>query len=848
MRTRRRGGRGWRLAAGLGILAAGVARGQGADGARGSEGPGLDAIVARSMVRAALFDLRAIDEPQPRDYAIAATLMESAERLVPQDAEVVRRRIEAAANWGNAEVVNALTRRLLQLDPQDTVAQLRYIASVVSQQADQTVEGRLRALEGFAGSARLDASVRSRLALDAAMLARDTGDDARFASLLKQAVSLDGTNKEAALLALSYYDQRVGEADGRLELLSNLLYADPLDPNTHSRLCKEMASAGAYGSARRFNRVLTAIRQAAGFGNSLEIEGQRLVLDIGADGPTMVHQSLLNDLSNARRERAREIEIRKANLLPVEDIPPPDEVRLTISFEPIRYVTAVMMGDEADARSSIADMGRSAAENAKVLSDPLRRPASLTEEQAATRMAQEMLAVQLWRGVSGYDVEALSRDLQKALDQLESDEPLAGVLKALAVAREGDLSRAGELLEGVEENEWSLVARGVIAELGGKGKEAAEAYAGAHRKAPLTSLGLLARYRSERLTGGPTAEAQAMRASREKVASSIPAWVDQMARDPKSFQSLTARVDRPSASAVEWGTVEVALRNVGQRTFGVGAGRTMSTRLELAPAASYSGRAVLSVMKPEVVDLERRLRLGPREEIRVRVDPEVGVAGWVSESMSASPGSLRWRVIQGFEIREGGAHVPGAGCVETTTEAMARPPLAEARLVPADLASRLTTSGEKEYPKLLVAARAQLVALQADADGAEKRGAIVSALAQAYPTLTAKVRTLIVASFPPGTELEDLKPLDAAIEKETDPEVLAFAVVTRASSAESPLLKAALESGNERTRSLAGWQGERLAEGGACYAKNGSGLVKKLVDVLKGEASSAEGSKPAKGK
>jgi len=64
------------------------------------------------------------------------------------------------------------TRALLLEDPTDTVAQLRFITASITRD-HQTAEARLASYDRYVSSTKIDASIRSRLALDAA--AADAG-------------------------------------------------------------------------------------------------------------------------------------------------------------------------------------------------------------------------------------------------------------------------------------------------------------------------------------------------------------------------------------------------------------------------------------------------------------------------------------------------------------------------------------------------------------------------------------------------------------------------------------------------------------------------------------------------
>lgn len=157
-------------------------------------------LVAREIVRTALIDLRSQQMPGPGDYAVASAMLEIARSLTPDDTNLLRRLIESERAAGNETRVMQHTRELVRLDPSDTVAQLRLLSWNASQK--QTVEERLAVYERYLGpegqKAISDPAVRSRLALDAALLQRELGNEKDFVRLLSLATSLDSSNKEAA--------------------------------------------------------------------------------------------------------------------------------------------------------------------------------------------------------------------------------------------------------------------------------------------------------------------------------------------------------------------------------------------------------------------------------------------------------------------------------------------------------------------------------------------------------------------------------------------------------------------------------------------------------------------------
>src|SRR5690606_22072900 len=117
--------------------------------------------------------------------------------------------LEAWYAAGDEAKVIEVTREIIRLDPSDTVAQLRLISDRISRY--QSVEERQTAFDRLLGESggAIDPSVRSRLALDDALLARELGDEQRFVERLSMATQLDSSNKPAAVLAATYALERL---------------------------------------------------------------------------------------------------------------------------------------------------------------------------------------------------------------------------------------------------------------------------------------------------------------------------------------------------------------------------------------------------------------------------------------------------------------------------------------------------------------------------------------------------------------------------------------------------------------------------------------------------------------
>ncbi|MFG0292784.1 MAG: tol-pal system YbgF family protein [Phycisphaerales bacterium JB050] len=229
---------------------------------------GEQALVARTnsdlLVRALLRRSRNLGSASVADYRLTALGLRLARLQVPDDAELLRNEIAAWAAADDVSRVMDSTRELVRLDPRDTIAQLRLIDAQIGRL--NTAEERREAYERLMGPAgeRLRGSVRSRLALDAALLAREEGDQQAFLRLMTEATLLDSTNKNAAALYASVMLPTARTRVERFELLANVLLADPLDPGAYENAAIELLSAGAYEASLRFQNRMRELLSASG--------------------------------------------------------------------------------------------------------------------------------------------------------------------------------------------------------------------------------------------------------------------------------------------------------------------------------------------------------------------------------------------------------------------------------------------------------------------------------------------------------------------------------------------------------------------------------------------------------
>jgi tetratricopeptide (TPR) repeat protein len=776
-------------------------------------------FAADAAHRLSVLDLRACGVPGAGDFTIAADLLGIAQELAPDDLGIVRRRAEAAWNAGDSDLLLALTRRIVELDPGDTVAQLRLIAAGIGRL--QTAAERLESYDRLLGPRGrvLDPSVRSRLALDAALLLRERGDMPGFVARLKDAVTLDATNKDAALLAHTFFAQRSGDPLGRTELLANLLYADPLDPKVHRALRDEFAAAGAYEAARRFHAAMLQIEAAAGNKTPENAASEGYVIMWMLEGPRAVADDLTLQVES-RRASVRTAGQRDPTKVAEPTVLREQDVRLDVEYEQLRALTCYADGDSERLAGSMHDLALTVVSRAEALSDVTRRPVGLTPEDAAQRALDYIVELQVLRMVLRTDVDQGREEFDKALADLPEADPRRTDIQVWRHITAGEHQAALDLVKAKGATLWARLAEATALEALGDKPTACARYDAMARSNPLHPLGAFAAWRAKEAGGEPEFAGLSQRL--DAYARTIPLWIEEMIRTPHLSQSLAVDLDAVEAAPLQHVDALVRVKNLSPIPLAVGSGRSINSRLFFGPYLELGARTRSDNAAGEVFDIDHRFRLMPGESYTVTLWPEVGLVGWLQQVGSWSSSRLRWRVFQGIETLPTGEKRLGPGCLETNTQNVTRPPLDEARLPTPKLAQRFAGATPEEVPALLVASCARVMGGIPGGVPDPESQAIVDALVAAYPSWPELVRISAVCVLPPVKVCPVLAPFDEAARRDADGRVMAFVIATRCADPQDPWLVSAASSSDTRIARLARLHQERLKVGGRVYADDGT--------------------------
>lgn len=795
-------------------------------------------LASKWLARVAMIELKALGVPRPRDYQIAVPLLELAHRIQPKDQNTLRLLIEASEQAGDEASVLALTRELFKLDRSDTVSELRLVTASVGRL--QNADARLAAYDRFLGpdGNELDESVRSRLALDAALLLRERGDDRGCADRLASAVALDPTNRDAAVMALTFFSEHVpGDVVGRCDLLFAVLYADPMEVETHRSIAREMAQAGAFEGAFRFFQNVQTIYAQIGVDPSAQdlIEGE--VVQLMVNGPEPSISSYTGQLYSARVSALTAIKEAEAKRQPTDQLPQPEDLRLPVYQERVRLVAAMgnqglrlipaEISDQSPALWPTRFIALLRIEGCMIefletmrrtfdrVADPKNWSEVYTEAQAKKDMAtirEELAWMRLW---SGYEVDEAATVIDSLRAENLLDETSAGRLSGWLHLRRGELDQAEGVLQ-------PLASTDPLAELGlagvdearGQKARAAERYRAISSRISGTPAGAFAAIRYSALTGKPPTRTE-LAIKLEDAARGIPRWIDDAIRDPIRIQSLQVRPDKTTFDVLEPISVRVSLRNISPVALAVGPKHPINSRVLLAPRLKVFAEDIPTAGMLEVLSLQRRLRLPAQRSIEAVVDADAGQLGMSIARFNSQPIRIWWRAIQGFRLQSEDYYDAGPGSVASAfgpvtqnLSAFARSDLPTIRAA----FTRGTPAHVVDATNVLVARVFGLGAVPCESKDAEP---LFRALAERFPTLDREFKLLILCLLPPEVVMPALKAVDAVASTDPDPDVLLTVLASRIGQSDHPLLaeNAPLLADKPALRRLAAMVKARLESG-----------------------------------
>lgn len=792
------------------------------------------------MGRVALLDLRTQAKPDEKDYRIAQLALGFARLSMPRDTILLRRQIEAAWSAGRDAEALELTRELLRLDPADEVSLLRVIASGI--EGIQTVEERLAAYERLLNAGQISVAVRSRLALDAALLARETGDEARFIDLLATSTELDSTHKAAAALALAYYEQAEAGNIGRLELMINLLMADPVDPNVHGKIADVLTRGGAFEQAIRFHDHHQHLLTMAGNPPSADAILRRIQLRWLSQGPSGLADELEQPVlqERARLEEALKLMVRRGQSIegvpkPSEIVPPPDSALL-------RMLVADAEGNPASASRASEDLRASTAQRLQQLllaAQGDRARARQIALLATSVRAETALAMVL----AGVQFELVRVDLRQAMEAMEramADEALLGEIDPAVVAparaqlelvsaliatldavgtTEAD-QRLDDLQRRMTEQKVPMAPLAYAHALlvHGRTAEALPLLRSIVGEDPGTLWGAWSHQKLVDLgVGSPFPSARGL----DTIARAVPSWLDRMVQKPENFMELTLRTSALEEHPTAMTRLRLTLRNNSPIPLAVGPNAPINTRILLSPVLDADMDRLSQLAIPEVASVDTRLRLMPRERLEIDVWAGAGLTGWYLEAAGSRTTRTRWRAIQGFLFNQSRGYSPGPMCLSAESGLLLRRPMPETRFDAGRMVTRILADDPRALITIATTIKSVMLGPDAQQGGLppEIIDPVMAALGQRFAELDPVTQVALLVALPNARQASPAARFDrAALDTARGTMALAAALLTRATDPQDIAFARAAESEDPNVREFALLLQERLRSGSRSYA------------------------------
>lgn len=755
----------------------------------------LRRLAADGLAQVGFTLVRQATAPNVSQYRMCAMLLHRARQLIAgDDVDLLRSELEAWTAAGDRQNEFRATKELVTLDPKDTVAQLRLLNAGIERSQDaETRQAIYNKLLGPEGS-KLDESIRSRLALDAALLAREMGDERGFLDKLTYAVTADITNKDAAALYAAYFLDRSTNPRERADILANLVLSDPLDAESHRNLGLELMRQGAYKAAERFLGLASMLLASTDKEPPDEDVLDYAIAVWNGYGPARALQVVQTVDVRARARIEKQKKELEAKGLVLKEEP---MILIAPQLETVRLGIAVARGDEPEiARTldrAIQVYERTAAELRRVNENPSPQVAEYIE-----KFEREAKLTSIWlRLLAGSDLDKATETLTElqGIPDLLSPDAVARYEGWLA-ARRGDTQKAREILTPLADRDSNArYALGVAAEIEGNTTLAVEEYTKLTDVERMTILGAIGRMRLERLTNKPYQPPGEIGELEQAMLNFAP-FLNSVLSEPRNFVSL--RIEHVQSRIDALGRVElrVRLRNemgMSGIPLAVGSDKPINSRIMLSPNLSTSIVQQTQLMQPEVIRLDRRLRLKPGESIDTVFWAGRGMLGQVMDSATNFQCVLRWRAIQGFKVTTEGRYEPGAMCIGAdsdilTREAIAFPPNAGAMADALAVAQGIDLLNAIYYTSWLLRAsdtqlhriREHNAKMPADRqveippDLLRDRQVVISTLVQRFATMTSLERTIALVRTANGGWLEGdyLKQIVDELHDEESPYVI----------------------------------------------------------------------------
>jgi tetratricopeptide (TPR) repeat protein len=755
--------------------------------------------LAEQFQRAAL----AMIEIEPFTVAAAhgsLVLFRIASELKPDDPELWRTYLEAAQLIESELHLERASEAVRRLDPRDDVVSLLRIQRALDrhQTVEERKEAAARLLEPTAVS-QLGPVIASRIAFDLALLEQRCGDTSAYSHRLAQAASFDPANRQAVAAAAGFFrSARLDDPVGEAELLLGVVIADPTDIETTFTLGEILLEHGAYEGARRIYLQGVAGSKAAG-----RTPADNLLADLAitlwgsgdADGALeIIHDRQRNVNGPYRRDLLKAQPT--MTLVQVADHHAP----LAPTLETVRAAIHHRQRS-AEAPALLERALRAYAEAIRAAEDGSK--GKTADPGEAARLRLEAAWVALWLSAPTERVETLLREA-------ESIEPLSAEARArfdgCIALRRGEIDAALAALRPLADEHPAAALGMAMAHLArGERREAAQRFLAVARGQPGTLMGVFcADYLAELL--GQRAPLSETSQRLNALIATLPQVVDRFADNPSLAVAL--RVVPAKERFQPFEPIIINIHIVNNAPFPMAIDEIGPIRLQAAllPFAQIPNAPNLDLPQAVIVNLGRRLRLEPREQMIVPFDLRRTRLNQVLNAYPQVGATLRLTGISNYVVSTQGAVLPGllGTRVETPPFRVDGVRVTEEWVRQNIRSIREGDPGEQIVTVVLLAYVVAMKGVERIKPEVENPAALseeaASAVVEAYTRLDPESQAWLVDRLP-GSFIVD--PIAAMARKSEHKVVQISYLLTRLTGRNDPMLGAGLRSEDEDVRAIA---------------------------------------------
>ncbi len=564
----------------------------------------------------ALQETRSVDIRALQD---AVFLLQQATDLDPDNVEIWRILLELIDSQDRPEddgLRQTVLEHIAQLDPNDDVVQLRLINTSIAQY--QTLQERIEAYEQLLSPqkrAELGDVITSRLALDLALLLSRNNDVQGYSKWVGEAVAVDPSNRAAVAEAAGFFRMNVEDAFAEAELLTSLMLADPTEVITQVSLAQLLLDHGAYAAADRIYRLTEDTFEASA---SLAPNGMLADRAVAQWGRGDAEAALLTirrrqnqaDLIFRQRVRQQKPELSRLELARIK-------APVAATLATIRAAIHNRLGDDQVESSLLAVQLAYQSEIGQL------RGAENPDTNAVLDLYLQTAWVLVWLD-GDMDLVATLLDNAKVILGQESLSPsVQSRFDGWIALRRGEPDQAIALLETNAEDDLAAQLGLAVAHLRkGNLHDGAAGLLRVARAQPGTLIGvwatdLLAEVIGRRLK---PAELNPQAEQFIELIGSIPLIYDRFAREPGLAVELRIVPAKDTFKPYEPIIINLEITNRAPFPLAIDNGGPIRSRIVLVPSIQIARDLRISRLDPIVVDIDRRLRLEPRQTLVVPID------------------------------------------------------------------------------------------------------------------------------------------------------------------------------------------------------------------------------------